>query len=113
MKQAIIRTAEQEEYLHPDHKLFFVRDVVTAATNQYLSLHRGRIEPNGEILMHSQAQSETIYVLSGEVVCTIGAEESTLGAGSCVVVAPEIARGLKNIADQPAELLIVFAPPRC
>jgi quercetin dioxygenase-like cupin family protein len=113
MKQAIIRTAEQEEYLHPDHKLFFVRDVVTAATNQYLSLHRGRIEPNGEILMHNQPQSETIYVLSGEVVCMVGNEVSTLGSGSCVVVAPETQRGLKNIADQPVELLIVFAPPHC
>lgn len=113
MKQAIIRTAEQEEYLHPEHKLFFVRDVVGAATNKHLSLHRGRIEPNGEILMHSQPQSETIYVLSGEVSCTLGAEESTLGGGSCIVVPPEVERGLKNTGEQPVELLIVFAPPLC
>lgn len=113
MKQAVIRTAEQEEYLHPEHKLFFVRDVVTAATNSHLSLQRGRIEPNGEIVMHSQPQSETIYILSGEVLCTLGEQESTLGAGSCIVVPPLIQRGLKNIGDQPVELLIVFTPPCC
>ncbi len=113
MKQAIIRTAEQEEYLHPEHKLFFVRDVVTAATNQHLSLHRGRIEPNGEIVLHSQPQSETIYVLSGAVLCTLGEDESKLGGGSCIVVPPQVQRGLKNIGDQPVELLIVFTPPRC
>jgi len=113
MKQAIIRTAEQEEYLHPEHKLFFVRDVVTAASNQYLSLHRGRIEPDGEIMPHRQPQAETIYILSGEVVCTFGEEATTLGAGSCIVVPSNVERGLKNSGDLPVELLIVFTPPHC
>lgn len=112
MKQAIIRSAEQEEYLHPEHKLFFVRDVVTAATNQYLSLHRGRIELDGEIVPHRHPQGETIYVLSGEVVCTLDGEETTLGGGSCVVVPAEVERGLKNCGEQPVELLIIFTPPQ-
>lgn len=47
MKSTVIRTAEQEEYLHPRHDRFFLRDVVTAELNPALSLHRGRIEAGG------------------------------------------------------------------
>ncbi len=43
----VVRTAEQEEYPHPKHERFFLRDVVTAALNPALSVHRGRIEPGG------------------------------------------------------------------
>ena len=50
MQGSIVRTAEQEEYAHPKHNLFYLRDVVTATTNPAVSVHRGRIEPGGEIL---------------------------------------------------------------
>ncbi|OQY19282.1 MAG: cupin [Desulfobacteraceae bacterium 4572_35.1] len=113
MKQTIIRTAEQEEYLHPEHKLFFVRDVVTAATNQYLSMHRGRIEPDGEIVVHSSPQVSTIYVLSGQVECTLGEDSTSFSGGSCIVAPVDVVWGLKNGGEQPVELLIVFTPPQC
>jgi quercetin dioxygenase-like cupin family protein len=113
MKQAIIRTAEQEEVLLPGHKLFFVRNVVNAATNSLLSLQRGRIEPGGEICLHSHSQGETVYILSGAVTCTLGSENSELGAGSCVVVPPDVPRGFKNTGDQPVELLALFTPALC
>ncbi len=112
MNQAIIRTAEQEEYVHPDHKLFFMRDVVTAAINPHLSLHRGRIEPDGEIIAHIHEHCETIYILAGEVICILDGEETTLGAGNCIVAPPQVERGFKNSGDIPVELLIVFTPPR-
>ncbi|MCD6526645.1 MAG: cupin domain-containing protein [Desulfuromonas sp.] len=112
MTQAIIRTAEQEEYSPADNTLFFLRDVVTAKINPQLSLHRGRIEPGGEICC-SRDQMETIYILSGDVLCTMGGQETTLGAGHCIVVSPDVDRSLKNSGEQPVELLIAVTPPRC
>lgn len=109
---AIIRTAEQEEYLHPDHTLFFLRDVVGATTNPQLSLHRGRIEPNGEIVSQCIEHSETIYILSGDVLCRLAGEETRLGAGCCMVAPAQTQRGLKNCGDQPVELLLAITPPQ-
>lgn len=112
MKGTIIRTAEQEEYAHPNHNLFFLRDVVTAAQNPALSVHRGRIEPGGEIVPHThEGQTETFYILSGDVVCTRGKEEIPLSAGCCVVAPPGLRHGLKNTGEEPVELLALFTPP--
>lgn len=107
----IVRTAEKEEYLHPDHTLFFLRDVITAETNPTLSLHRGRIEPDGEIVSPSIKHTETIYILSGDALCTLAGEEAHLGAGSCIVAPAQIQLSLKNCGDQPIELLIAVTPP--
>ena len=106
MAQAIIRTAEQQEYSPADHKLFFLRDVVTAQLNPQLSLHRGRIEPGGEICCHKRNRTETIYILSGDVLCTLGSEQSQLGAGHCIVAADNVVHGLKNCGEQPVETWI-------
>jgi mannose-6-phosphate isomerase-like protein (cupin superfamily) len=109
---AIIRTAEQPEYLHPEHTLFFLRDVITAETNPTLSLHRGRIEPDGEIVSRRIERTETIYILSGDALCSLAGEESRLGAGSCIVVPAQCQLSLKNCAEQPIELLIAVTPPQ-
>ncbi len=111
MTQTIIRSAEQEEDLHPDHQLYFVRDVVVAATGAGLSLQRGRIEPGGEIVGHCHEQNLTVYILSGDVTCYLGEEENLLGAGSCVVVGAGIVHGFKNCGDKPVEMILVFVPP--
>lgn len=107
---AIIRTAEQKEYLHPDHTLFFLRDVVDVTTHPFQSLHRGRIEPNGEIVSQRVERTETIYILSGDALCCLAGEQARLGAGSCLVIPAQTQRGLKNCGDQPLELLITITP---
>lgn len=109
---AIIRTAEQPEYLHPDHTLFFLRDVITAEVNPTLSLHRGRIEPDGEIVSKLIERTETIYILSGDALCKLVGKESRLGAGSCIVVPAQTHLSLKNCGEQPIELLIAMTPPQ-
>jgi quercetin dioxygenase-like cupin family protein len=112
MKGTIVRTAEQNEYNHPAHDRFLLRDVVTAVLNPALSVHKGRIEPGGEIRVHThEGQTETFYILSGEVVCTMNGVETVLTEGCCVVAPPGIRHGLKNSGEEPAELLALFTPP--
>jgi mannose-6-phosphate isomerase-like protein (cupin superfamily) len=112
MKGTIVRTAEQEEYAHPAHDLFFLRDAVTAELNPALSVHRGRIEAGGEIRPHChEGQTETFYILSGEAVCTMNGIETPLTGGCCVVAPPGVKHGLKNTGEEPVELLALFTPP--
>lgn len=109
---ALIQTAEQQEYIHPKHERFFLRDLVTSVENSALSVHRGRIEVGGEIFPHPhETQTETFYVLSGEALCTINEETRSVGAGHCVVAPAGVIHGLKNTGDQPVELLALFTPP--
>ena len=112
MKGKIITTAEQEEYAHPKHERFFLRDVVVAADNPALSVHRGRIEPGGEIFPHTHdGQTETFYILSGQAVCTMGSELSPVTTGQCCDAPSGVVHGLKNNGNEPVELLAVFTPP--
>ena len=108
----IVTTAEQEEYAHPKHERFFLRDVVTAEINPALSVHRGRIEPGGEILPHTHdGQTETFYILSGSAVCTMGNKKTEVTAGQCCVAPSGVTHGLKNSGDEPVELMALFTPP--
>ena len=112
MQGKIITTAEQEEYAHPMHERFFLRDVVVAADNPALSVHRGRIEPGGEIIPHThEGQTETFHILSGQAVCTMDSELTTVSTGQCCVAPPGVVHGLKNNGDEPVELLALFTPP--
>lgn len=112
MSGTIVTTAEQAEYAHPKHERFFLRDVVTSALNPALSVHRGRIEPGGEILPHTHdGQTETFYILSGEATCTMGDSRQAVTAGNCCVAPSGVVHGLKNQGDSPVELLALFTPP--
>ncbi len=112
MPGTIVTTAEQAEYAHPKHERFFLRDVVTAALNPALSVHRGRIEPGGEIFPHThEGQTETFYILSGEARCTMGDRHQSVTAGNCCVAPSGVVHGLKNHGDAPVELLALFTPP--
>jgi len=112
MKGKIIITAEQEEYPHPKHDNFHLRDVVTAESNPALSVHRGRIEVGGEIFPHTHdGQTETFYILSGEALCTLGEGKVPVTSGACTVAPAGVVHGLKNTGDAPVELLALFTPP--
>jgi len=112
MKGSTVKTAMQEEYQHPTHDRFFLRDVVTAAANPDLSVHRGRIEAGGEIRPHvHEGQTETFYILAGQAICTMGEEKVPFSAGSCGVAPARVLHGLINAADEPVELLALFTPP--
>lgn len=100
------------EILHPKHDSYYLKDLVVKADAGLLSVHRGRIEPGGEIFVHThEVESETFYILSGEVECTMGEEKVPFTGGSCGFAPPGVPHGLKNIGTEPVELLAIFTPP--
>jgi mannose-6-phosphate isomerase-like protein (cupin superfamily) len=57
--------------------------------------------------------SEELYlVISGEVVMTVGGERTVLRAGDAAYAATGERHGVRNESDAPAELVLVFGPPR-
>ena len=100
------------ENLHPKHNQYFLKDLVVKADGGLLSVHRGRIEPGGEIFVHThEVESETFYILSGQVECTMGEEKIAYAAGSCGFAPPGVKHGLRNCGNTPAELVAIFTPP--
>ena len=109
---ALIQTAEQMEYPHPEHQRYFLRDLITALEHPDLSLQRGRLEVHGEILPHTHKDcTEVSYILSGKALCTLGDRTYPVSSGSCIVAPPGMPLGLKNTGDQPLELLTLCTPP--
>ena len=107
-----MHTAELAENLHPKHPGYYLKDLVVKAEAELLSVHRGRIEQGGEILVHTHGvESETFYILSGKAECTMGDEKLEFVAGSCGFAPPGVPHGLKNVGSEPVELLAIFTPP--
>ena len=100
------------EILHPKHDRYYLKDLLVRAESGLLSVHRGRIESDGEIYVHThEVESETFYIISGQVECTLGEEKVPFSAGSCGFAPPGVPHGLKNTGKIPVELLAIFTPP--
>jgi quercetin dioxygenase-like cupin family protein len=69
------------------------------------------VAPHGGPPLHvHHHQDETIYVLSGRFKVRIGDELHTLDSGGFAYLPAGLPHAFLNLTDQPAELIIVFAP---
>jgi mannose-6-phosphate isomerase-like protein (cupin superfamily) len=81
----------------------------TAAANQ--SLAEATVPPGGATDEHYHPRSEEIYFFTGgHGRMRLGAEESEVRAGDCVVIPPGTPHKLWNPTDQPLVLLCACAP---
>ncbi|SNB47219.1 cupin domain-containing protein [Geobacter sp. DSM 9736] len=107
-----IHTSDQAEVLHPKHNQYYLKDLIVKAEAGLLSVHRGRIEPGGEIFPHTHdVEAETFYILSGDAECTMGSDTLVFRAGNCGFAPPGVLHGLRNTGSSPVELLAIFTPP--
>lgn len=57
--------------------------------------------------------SEELYVVvSGQVVVTVDGERAELGPGDAAYTPAGSVHGVRNETDEPAELILVFGPPK-
>ncbi len=57
-----------------------------------------------------KGQDKVYYVLEGEVVVTLGAEEALLAPGMAALARAGVAHGVRNESGSRAVLLVVTAP---
>ena len=108
----IVNSAETEWGNHPRFSGIQMKPLLTKADNALANVSMVHVPPGGEVGWHMHAtQVETVYLLSGQAVLTIGAIESALTAGCIVAIPAGAEHALRNVGDKSIELLAFFTPP--
>lgn len=67
----------------------------------------------GDAASCSTYSSDEMYIVTaGEVVVTLGGERHVLGAGDSAYAPAGLRHGVANESAAPAELVLIFGPPR-
>ena len=61
---------------------------------------------------HSHPHEQIVYVLAGRMRFVVGEEETIVGPGDMLVVAPGVEHWAETIGDEPALDLSIFTPRR-
>jgi mannose-6-phosphate isomerase-like protein (cupin superfamily) len=97
---------------HPRFENILMKPLITSATHDLASVARVHVPPEGVIGLHVHAREvEVVYVLSGESVLTLGGTDASFCAGQVVAIPAGLEHGLRNVGDEPVELLTFFTPP--
>ena len=97
---------------HPRLKGIFIRQLLTSADNPLANVNEVLVPPGGVIGWHDHpGEVETVYVLSGESVLTLGEEEFTFRAGHVVAIPAALTHKLRNVSEDDVHLLTIFTPP--
>ena len=84
---------------------------VVKAARPELSLIEFEVEPGGEVQPHlHRGQSDSFYVLEGELEFRIGDEVVSATAGSYVLAPPGIVHSFRNVSTEPARVLNLHTP---
>ena len=77
---------------------------------EFLLVHLEAQRITNDILPHTKGGEECNYVLKGEIVITLQANEYVLAEGDCIRFNPEIPHKIENKTDQQASYLSVITP---
>jgi quercetin dioxygenase-like cupin family protein len=87
-----------------------LRPLLSRDAGDPMSLCLGRIEVGAEIAWEEHPPTETVYVLAGELECSIGEGPVTrVGPGQLWHVRPGLRHLVRNRGDRAAEFIIAFA----
>ncbi len=97
---------------HPRFADIGMRVLLTTADNPFANVNAVRVPVGQEVGRHLHpTQIETVYVLAGRCVLTLGETEHPMSAGSIVAIPIGVEHSLRNAADEDVELLAFFTPP--
>ena len=108
----IVNTADSEWGDHPRFAGVKMKPLLTKADNELANVSKVQVPPGCEVGWHSHpTQVETVYLLTGQAVLTIGSTESAMMAGCIVAIPAGAEHALRNVGTEPIELLAFFTPP--
>ncbi len=97
---------------HPRFAGISMRVLLSSADNAYANVNIVRVPVGAEVGRHLHpTQIETVYVLAGQSVLTLGETEHLLPAGSITAIPIGLEHSLRNAGDVSVELLAFFTPP--
>jgi quercetin dioxygenase-like cupin family protein len=108
----IVNSTDAQWGDHPRFAGIQMKALLTKADNALANVSMVHVPPGSEVGRHMHAtQVETVYLLSGQAVLTIGATELALTAGCIVAIPAGAEHALRNVGTEPIELLAFFTPP--
>lgn len=97
---------------HPRFPEIHIKVLQTRAANPHASLMLVELAPGGVIEPHFHPiETETVFVLQGEAVLLIDANETPLAAQAGAAIPPQTTHSLRNTGSDPLHLLAVHTPP--
>ena len=69
------------------------------------------INPGEEIVLHSHAEEELYYIISGEGTVTLDDKVEPVGPGTAVYIAPNVVHGQRPTGNEPLYMVAVITPP--
>lgn len=108
----VVNSAETEWGDHPRFAGIQMKALLTKSDNALANVSMVHVPPGGVVGWHTHnTQVETVYVLKGQAVLTIGTNESALTAGCIVAIPSGREHTLRNVGSEAVELLAIFTPP--
>jgi quercetin dioxygenase-like cupin family protein len=96
---------------HPRFAGISMKPLYKAGEGVGPGVSRVNVPPGGVIGWHNHPeQVETVYVLSGSSVLTLGEHEVAFAAGQIVAIPAQLDHTLRNAGDAVVELLCIFTP---
>lgn len=97
---------------HPRVAGIYMKKLLTAEENPLASVNLVKV-PEGAVVGHHVHgdQVETVYVLKGQCVLTIGGNEMSFNTGQIVALPAGVEHELRNVGSDPVELITFFTPP--
>ena len=90
----------------------YMKSLLTSADNPFASVNVVQVPPGGNIGRHHHVQQlETIWVIKGEAILTIGDTEISLHHGQIIAIPIALEHALRNESQADVELLTFFTPP--
>ncbi len=68
------------------------------------------MEPGGFQHVHSHKPEQVYYILEGEGLMTVGADECAVKAGDCIFIPSQAKHGLKNIKETMLKYVSAASP---
>ena len=108
----IADTTAGEWQEHPRFAGIWMKPLLTRADNALANVSLVRVPPGREVGRHIHpTQVETVYILTGRSILTVGDTEAPLEAGQIAAIPIGAEHALRNVGAEPVELLAFFTPP--
>jgi quercetin dioxygenase-like cupin family protein len=97
---------------HPRFPGILMKALLTPEDNALANVSLVRVPPNCEVGRHRHpTQVETVFMMKGMSILTVGETEQPLNAGQIVAIPIGVEHGLRNAGIEDVELMAFFTPP--
>ncbi|MEZ4769374.1 MAG: cupin domain-containing protein [Caldilineales bacterium] len=97
---------------HPRFRDIGMKSLLGPADNPLAGVNLVQVPPGGVIGRHLHVkETETVYVLAGQSVLTLGDTDHDFAAGQIVAIPAGLEHALVNTGSDTVELLCIFTPP--